>query len=73
MRPVNTCGPFMHLFQTIILHTCKIFAIMLFLAMLQAGDLLICMFSGNFRAEFAVCLPSNKVTAIPDETNATAT
>lgn len=43
------------------------------LAMLQVGLKLICIFIGNFTAECAVRPPSNKVPAIPDETNARTT
>ena len=62
-----------HSSQTINLHTSKIFAIALFLAMLQAGDSWICMFSGNFKAERAVRPPTNKVAAITVEAKARAT
>lgn len=40
---------------------------------LQAGDLLICMFSGNINAIYSVQPHSNKVTSISDESNARAT
>lgn len=62
-----------HSSQTINLHTCGILAIALFLAMLQIGVSLICMFNGNFKAECAVRPPSTRVAAIPDEANARAT
>lgn len=55
------------------LHIWRIVAIALFLEIMQAGALLIYIFSGNFKAENAVCPLSNKVVAIPDETNAEAT
>lgn len=40
--------------------------------MLQVGVSLLCIFNGNFSAEWAVLPPSSKVAAIPDEASASA-